>query len=56
MKPYPKPTPAFGPGSVEYTRRQTEELELLGSEHATEDASEPDGPGSKSYAGAEAYY
>ncbi|KAH9858455.1 hypothetical protein C2E23DRAFT_798664 [Lenzites betulinus] len=56
VKPYPKPTPAFGPGSVEYTRRQTEELELLGSEHATDDASEPDGSGSKSYAGAEAYY
>ncbi|PCH36083.1 hypothetical protein WOLCODRAFT_140215 [Wolfiporia cocos MD-104 SS10] len=28
LKPYTKPTPAFGPGSVEYVQRHTEELEL----------------------------
>ncbi|OJT15426.1 pH-response regulator protein palC [Trametes pubescens] len=59
VKPYAKPTPAFGPGSVEYVRRQTEELELLGSEHATDASPSPgaaqEGP-TKSYAGAEAYY
>ncbi|KZT10801.1 uncharacterized protein LAESUDRAFT_721186 [Laetiporus sulphureus 93-53] len=28
VRPYAKPTPAFGPGSVEYIRRQAEQLEL----------------------------
>ena len=28
VRPFAKPTPAFGPGSVAYIRRQTEELEL----------------------------
>ncbi|KAI0373938.1 hypothetical protein BV20DRAFT_936502 [Pilatotrama ljubarskyi] len=59
VKPYTKPTPAFGPGSVEYTRRQAEGLELLDSENAagghTSQAATPGTPG-KSYAGAEAYY
>lgn len=61
VKPYAKPTPAFGPGSVEYVRRQAEELDLLETQSnadtlvstsstVVEDAS------SKSYAGAEAYY
>ncbi|KAI0663425.1 BRO1 domain-containing protein [Cubamyces menziesii] len=60
VKPYTKPVPAFGPGSVEYTRRQAEELELLSSETATDTASSPSpsipGASTKSYAGAEAYY
>ncbi|KAI0823612.1 hypothetical protein BC628DRAFT_1324282 [Trametes gibbosa] len=56
IKPYTKPIPAFGPGSVEYMRRQTEELELLGSEHAIDPTATPEGAASKSYAGAEAYY
>lgn len=29
LRPYAKPVPAFGPGSVEYTRLRAEELELL---------------------------
>ena len=29
MRPYAHPVPAFGPGSVEYARKKTEELELL---------------------------
>ncbi|KAI0335129.1 hypothetical protein GY45DRAFT_1241659 [Cubamyces sp. BRFM 1775] len=60
VKPYTKPVPAFGPGSVEYTRRQAEDLELLSSEGAIDTASShsPSTPGAsaKSYAGAEAYY
>ncbi|KAA1475171.1 hypothetical protein DENSPDRAFT_782930, partial [Dentipellis sp. KUC8613] len=30
IKAYTKPTPAFGPGSVAYVRKQAEELELVG--------------------------
>ncbi|ETW80971.1 hypothetical protein HETIRDRAFT_385645, partial [Heterobasidion irregulare TC 32-1] len=30
MKPFAKPAPAFGPGSIEYTRKRAEELELVG--------------------------
>ncbi|KAI0633225.1 BRO1 domain-containing protein [Trametes polyzona] len=59
VKPYAKPTPAFGPGSVEYVRRQTEELELLNAEDGTDASSVPSTTpegSSKSYAGAEAYY
>ncbi|KAI0775815.1 hypothetical protein BD413DRAFT_531776 [Trametes elegans] len=59
VKPYSKPIPAFGPGSVEYMRRQAEELELLASENAADTAPSPaaaSGGSTKSYAGAEAYY
>ncbi|KAH9892666.1 hypothetical protein C8Q73DRAFT_649444 [Cubamyces lactineus] len=60
VKPYTRPVPAFGPGSVEYTRRQAEELELLSSETAPDTASPSSpsvsGASAKSYAGAEAYY
>ncbi|KAI8994011.1 BRO1 domain-containing protein [Trametes punicea] len=59
VKPYAKPTPAFGPGSVEYTRRQTEELELLNAENPADSLSNSPtamGEPAKSYAGAEAYY
>ncbi|TBU31710.1 BRO1 domain-containing protein [Dichomitus squalens] len=60
VKPYTKPTPAFGPGSVEYIRRQAEELELLeaqsnGEGSPASPATPSSGP-TKSYAGAEAYY
>lgn len=62
VKPYSKPTPAFGPGSVEYVRRQAEELELLEAQSSATDtpasalsAASESAP-SKSYAGAEAYY
>ncbi|KAI9067272.1 hypothetical protein FKP32DRAFT_1563968 [Trametes sanguinea] len=59
IRPYSKPTPAFGPGSVEYTRRQTEDLELLNAERNADGLSSPQptpSNSSKSYAGAEAYY
>ncbi|KAI0675398.1 hypothetical protein C8Q78DRAFT_1012205 [Trametes maxima] len=62
VKPYVKPVPAFGPGSVEHTRRQAEELELLNSEEGTDSSVQASptttrfGPSTKSYAGAEAYY
>ena len=58
VKPYTKPTPAFGPGSVEYTRRQTDDLELLNSANGSEGAPlvSPDSNSGRSYAGAEAYY
>ncbi|KAI0084890.1 hypothetical protein BDY19DRAFT_997290 [Irpex rosettiformis] len=36
LRPYAHPTPAFGPGSLEYARKKTEELELLESEGNTE--------------------
>lgn len=32
IKEYVRSAPAFGPGSVEYTQRQMEELEMLKSE------------------------
>ncbi|OBZ70941.1 pH-response regulator protein palC [Grifola frondosa] len=59
VKPYMKPTPAFGPGSVEYVRRQAEELELL--EHSEDAESMPvsDATGlrsGQSYAGAGSYF
>jgi len=60
LRPYTRPTPAFGPGSVEYVRRQTEELELAvrddnESEAATlTDAISPRSGGS--YAGAGSYF
>lgn len=63
VKPYAKPVPAFGPGSVEYTRRQAEELELLSADTVSSadstvsSASRASASASlKSYAGAEAYY
>ncbi|CDO68961.1 hypothetical protein BN946_scf184782.g9 [Trametes cinnabarina] len=59
VKPYTKPTPAFGPGSVEYVRRQAEELEPLNAEsEADGHSSSQTAPNStsKSYAGSEAYY
>ncbi|KAI0709557.1 hypothetical protein C8T65DRAFT_649107 [Cerioporus squamosus] len=59
VKPYAKPTPAFGPGSVEYIRREAEALELLDTGSPAEGTTSPASPGSgasKSYAGAEAYY
>lgn len=60
IKPYPKPIPLFGPGSVDYARKQTEALELL----STEDDGNNHGNGSlldnasskQSYAGAGSYF
>ena len=54
IRPYSKPAPAFGPGSVDYVRQHTEELELLAWEGDTvaAESTEPSG----SYAGAGSYY
>ncbi|KAI0042676.1 hypothetical protein FA95DRAFT_1525170 [Auriscalpium vulgare] len=50
IKPFEKPAPAFGPGSVEYVRRQVEEI-------VVRDESEgPSGHGAGSYAGAGSYF
>jgi len=60
VKPYTRPTPAFGPGSVEYVRRQAEDLELAvkgDDQSETEtlvDAASPRSGGS--YAGAGSYF
>ncbi|KAH9942358.1 uncharacterized protein BXZ73DRAFT_87964 [Epithele typhae] len=57
VKAYSKPVPAFGPGSVEYARKQAEDLELLDASPDTNDVHLSSPPGSsKSYAGADAYY
>ncbi|TFY73562.1 hypothetical protein EWM64_g10448, partial [Hericium alpestre] len=56
VKPYEKPTPAFGPGSVAYLRKQAEQLDL--------DADSPHDDGSdvvspkdgRSYAGEGSYF
>ncbi|CAL1706477.1 unnamed protein product [Somion occarium] len=51
IRPYSQPTPAFGPGSVEYARKQAEALELL------DDSSNKEPVSSRpEYAGAGAYY
>src|ERR1700722_7043981 len=56
-QPFVMPTPAFGPGSVEYIRQQTEELEV-----DVDDGTPSSAPGAVSssvgakYAGAGAYY
>ncbi|TFY53825.1 hypothetical protein EVJ58_g9223, partial [Rhodofomes roseus] len=59
--PFAKPTPAFGPGSVAYIRRQTEELELatraVGEEPATSEPADITSPQSgRSYAGEGSYF
>ncbi|PPQ95331.1 hypothetical protein CVT26_008176 [Gymnopilus dilepis] len=55
-KPYDPPIPAFGPGSIEYTRRHAEHLQLDdGRDEATADAaSTSKSPGT--YAGAGSYF
>ena len=57
VKPFAKPVPAFGPGSIEYTRKRAEELELVG-ELAPRDIAEsvPAVQASQSYAGAGSYF
>jgi len=56
-KPYTPPAPAFGPGSVEYNRRKSHEIERSGSpttEHITTESLGP--PPVGKYAGAGAYF
>ncbi|THH09549.1 hypothetical protein EW146_g8655 [Bondarzewia mesenterica] len=57
VKPYTQPVPAFGPGSVEYMRKQAEEMELLG-ELAPKDDGEAviSLQSAQSYAGAGSYF
>lgn len=54
-KPYTAPTPAFGPGSVEYIQRQTEELDLA-ADNAGDEIPGSAGPKSGTYAGAGSYF
>ncbi|KZT71802.1 hypothetical protein DAEQUDRAFT_723894 [Daedalea quercina L-15889] len=61
VKPFARPTPAFGPGSVAYIRRQTEELELaiqaVEDEPAASDQADLTSPLSgRSYAGEGSYF
>jgi len=61
VKPYQSPTPAFGPGSVEHTRRQAESLELeeLEGDNIELRSKAPGSPPSSntsSYAGAGSYF
>jgi hypothetical protein len=57
-KPYKPPLPVFGPGSLEYTRRKTEQLDVDGAASADDQgnlgpvASNPSG----TYAGAGTYF
>ncbi|KAF9527292.1 BRO1-like domain-containing protein [Crepidotus variabilis] len=61
-KPYVPPSPAFGPGSIEYTRRKTEQLEIaarsssdVSDNHGIAPGTMPTSP-TASYAGAGAYF
>ncbi|TCD68285.1 hypothetical protein EIP91_011251 [Steccherinum ochraceum] len=60
QKSYLRPTPEFGPGSVEHTRRQVEELELLQSSATagTDDTPQSidSGRSEGTYAGAGSYF
>ena len=52
-KSYVPPDPAFGPGSVEHTRRQTEALDITVHQSQDSDASPVS---ARTYAGADAYF
>ena len=61
VRPFTKPTPAFGPGSVAYIQRQTEELELatqaIGHEPAPSEQTDVASPQSgRGYAGEGSYF
>lgn len=61
IKPFTKPTPAFGPGSVAYIRQQAEELELaaraVGDEPAPSEQADSTSPQSgRGYAGEGSYF
>ncbi|KAH8108008.1 hypothetical protein BXZ70DRAFT_903407 [Cristinia sonorae] len=54
LRPYTRPTPDFGPGSIEHTRRQAEELDLV---QTADDTDIPlVGRGEGSYAGVGSYF
>jgi len=57
-KPFVHPAPAFGPGSVEFIRRQAEELELADDEGQSLplNSKKVASPPSSSYAGAGEYF
>lgn len=54
VKPYELPMPVFGPGSVEYIRKQTEELELESGQEKDGNVASP--RSGSSYAGAGSYF
>ena len=55
LLPYKLPDPAFGPGSLEYSRKQAKELEALVGEKQDGGIAE-ETPNRTTYAGAGAYY
>ncbi|KDR75105.1 hypothetical protein GALMADRAFT_69154 [Galerina marginata CBS 339.88] len=58
-KPYTPPSPAFGPGSVEYMRRKAEQLQMSGSSENDDDSATPDHQPAQptgNYAGAGSYF
>ncbi|KII92563.1 hypothetical protein PLICRDRAFT_134270 [Plicaturopsis crispa FD-325 SS-3] len=55
-KPFVPPTPAFGPGSVDYVRREAEKLELGVPAESDSSPSVVSPSSGKSYAGAGAYF
>ena len=54
-KPFAQLVPAFGPGSVEHTRRQTEELELTVEDSSSSPMAVSPHSG-RSYAGEGSYF
>jgi len=61
VKPFSRPTPAFGPGSIAFIRRQTEELELatraVGEDTPASEQADATSPQSgRSYAGEGSYF
>ncbi|KAI9457413.1 hypothetical protein F5148DRAFT_1222448 [Russula earlei] len=56
-KAFAIPTPAFGPGSVEYIRKHADSLDLASSEESEDDQPSTTSPtGGPSYAGAGSYF
>jgi len=55
-KAFTVPTPAFGPGSVEYIRRHADSLDLDDPESSGGQQSTTDTAGRPSYAGAGSYF
>jgi hypothetical protein len=57
QKPFTPPTPAFGPGSVDYVRKQTESLEVADTTTTTpESVAASDASTKATYAGAGSYF
>lgn len=55
VKPYMPPAPAFGPGSVEYARLQTEALAVDDHDSSSDEAN-ANSASRRTYAGAGSYF